>query len=380
MAAIRVLQVFTIMNRGGAESMIMNYYRQIDRDKVQFDFLVHRKEKAAFDDEIRSLGGEIYHMNPINPLTPGKYYNELRNFFKEHKEYSIIHSHLNTFSCFPLKVAKEFKIPCRIAHAHIAIDDVGFSSLFSRKESIKETFKKLIKLQLKKRVKKDATHLFSCGEKAGNWLFGNGSSFTMMNNAIDTAKFRYNASVSTQYEEQFDLQDTLVIGHVGRFASQKNHIFLVKIFAELVKERPDSALVMVGDGPLRKGIENQVKSLGIEDKVHFLGVRADIPELFQMFDLFVFPSFYEGLPVTLIEAQAAGVKIIASDTITKEVHLTDDIKFVSIDKSADFWAKTIQEIDVTKKGDNTDRIITGNYDIASNTKMIEEFYKKQTSL
>ncbi|MBQ4819562.1 glycosyltransferase family 1 protein [Aquimarina sp. MMG016] len=380
MGAIRVLQVFTIMNRGGAESMIMNYYRQIDRDKIQFDFLVHRKEKAAFDDEIENLGGKIYRMDPINPLFPGKYYGELRAFFKKHNEYAIVHSHLNTFSCFPLKIAKEFNIPCRIAHAHIAIDDVGISSLFSQKESVKETFKKLIKLQLKKKVKKDASHLFSCGEKAGNWLFGEKASFTMMNNAIDTRKFKYNESVSEVYKDRFELKDQLIIGHVGRFASQKNHSFLIQIFAALLREKQDCALVMVGDGPLRKNMENEVKTLGIEDKVHFLGVRADIPELFQMFDMFVFPSFYEGLPVTLIEAQAAGVKILASDTITSEVHLTDDIEFLSIEQPAELWAKKIQEIDASKKGDNTHKIVKGNYDIVSNTKMIEEFYREQTSV
>ncbi|MBQ0733104.1 glycosyltransferase family 1 protein [Aquimarina celericrescens] len=378
MAAIRVLQVFTIMNRGGAESMIMNYYRQIDREQVQFDFLVHRQEKAAFDDEIESLGGKIYRMHPINPLMPGKYCKQLRAFFEEHNEYKIIHSHLNTFSSFPLKIAKEFKIPCRIAHAHIAINDIGFSSLFSQKESLKETFKKLIKLHLKRKVKKDATHFFSCGEKAGKWLFGDDTSFTMMNNAIDTKKFRYDVSISSAYREQFYLKNKLVVGHVGRFASQKNHSFLLKVFVKLVKEKPDCALVMVGDGPLRKVIENEVMGYGVEDKVHFLGVRADIPQLFQMFDVFAFPSFYEGLPVTLIEAQAAGVKIVASDSITREVHLTNDIQFLSIDESPEFWAKAILGMDLSKKGDNTGEIVKGNYDIVSNTKMIEEFYKKQT--
>ena len=155
MALIRILQVFTIMNRGGAESMIMNYYRKLDRNKFQFDFLVHRQEKAAFDDEIESLGGKIYRFSPISPFFPKKYYNELRRFFKAHPEYSIIHSHLNTFSCFPLKIAREFNIPCRIAHAHIAIDKVNLTSFLSQKESPKETLKKLIKLQLKKRVKND---------------------------------------------------------------------------------------------------------------------------------------------------------------------------------------------------------------------------------
>ena len=134
MAAIRVLQVFTIMNRGGAESMIMNYYRNINRDKIQFDFLVHRKEKGSFDDEINSLGGRIYNLNPINPIFPNLYYKELRTFFKHHQEFNVIHSHLNTFSCFPLKIAAEFNIPCRIAHAHIAIADIKLNDLLHNKE------------------------------------------------------------------------------------------------------------------------------------------------------------------------------------------------------------------------------------------------------
>ncbi|MBQ4802004.1 glycosyltransferase family 1 protein [Aquimarina sp. MMG015] len=377
MGAIRVLQVFTIMNRGGAESMIMNYYRKIDKDKIQFDFLVHRKEKAAFDEEIEGLGGKIYRFDPINPLFPGDYYQKLRLFFKEHKEYDIVHSHLNTFSCFPLKIAKEFDIPCRIAHAHIAIDDVSFMSLFSNKESKKETFKKLIKLQLKKKVKKDATHLFSCGDKAGRWLFGDSTSFITMNNAIDTEKFAHNSTVANKYKEDFNLKNRLVIGHVGRFASQKNHAFLLKIFSALLNEKADCDLVMIGDGPLRKVMEKEAENLGIKNNVHFLGVRADVPELFQMFDVFVFPSFYEGLPVTLIEAQAAGIKVFASDSITTEVSLTDDIEFLSIDKPAEYWAGKIIETDASKKNDNIEKIVEGDYDIVSNTKKIHEFYKEQ---
>lgn len=377
MGVIRVLQVFTIMNRGGAESMIMNYYRKIDRSQIQFDFLVHRKEKAAFDEEIENLGGRIYRFDPINPLFPGDYYNKLRDFFKEHSEYSIIHSHLNTFSCFPLKIAKEFNIPCRIAHAHIAIDDVSLGSLFSNKESIKETFKKLIKLQLKKKVKKDATDLFSCGDKAGNWLFGKDTSFTTMNNAIDTEKFAYNQSIAQQYKKEFDVEKNLVIGHVGRFASQKNHAFLLKIFKEVLQKKPTAVLMMVGDGPLRSVMEKEAAQLSIEKSICFLGVRADVPQLFQMFDVFVFPSFYEGLPVTLIEAQAAGIKVFASDSITTEVSLTEDIEFLSIDQSPESWADKILAIDASIKNDNVQKIVEGNYDIVSNTLEIQEFYKEQ---
>ena len=379
MALIRVLQVFTIMNRGGAESMIMNYYRKLDRNKVQFDFLVHRKEKAAFDDEIENLGGKIYKFNPISPFFPKKYYNELRTFFKEHSEYSIIHSHLNTFSSFPLKIAREFNIPCRIAHAHIAIDKVNLSSFLSQKESPKETLKKLIKLQLKKRVKKNATHLFSCGEKAGNWLFGD-TPFTTMNNAIDTEKFKYDELTSTAYKKKFNLQNEIVIGHIGRFVSQKNHSFLLQIFAALLKRESNYTLVLIGDGPLRESLEKEAGNLKIIDKVHFLGVRTDIPQLCQMMDIFVFPSFYEGLPVTLIEAQASSLKIFASDSITNEVHLTDNIQFFSINKTADEWAKKITELDSIEKIDQTKKIIETNYDIVSNTAQIQEFYTLQINI
>ncbi|WP_103068556.1 glycosyltransferase family 1 protein [Aquimarina sediminis] len=376
MGVIRVLQVFTVMNRGGAESMIMNYYRKIDREKIQFDFLVHRKEKAAFDEEIESLGGKIYKFDAINPLFPGSYYSQLRAFFKEHQEYDIIHSHLNTFSCFPLKIAKEFNIPCRIAHAHIAIDKVNLSTLFTQKESFKETLKKLIKFQLKKRIKKDATHYFSCGEKAGNWLFGD-TPFTTMNNAIDTESFKYDELVSMTYKKEFGLENELVLGHIGRFVSQKNHAFLLHIFAAVLEKKPDSSLILIGDGPLKASMEKEAKHLGIDHKVHFFGVRTDIPQLCQMLDIFVFPSFYEGLPVTLIEAQASSLKIFASDTITSEVHLTDNIQFLSIDAPAKEWADQIVDIGTFKKEDQTNKIIEGDYDIVSNTKTIEEFYFQQ---
>jgi glycosyltransferase involved in cell wall biosynthesis len=380
MTAIRILQVFTIMNRGGAESMIMNYYRKIDRDKIQFDFLVHRKNIAAFDSEIESLGGKIYRLDPINPLFPKKYYKSLRNFFKEHNEYSVIHSHLNTFSCFPLKIAREFNIPCRIAHAHIAIDKVNLITFLRQKENLKEIFKKIIKFQLKKKVKKDATHYFSCGKKAGKWLFGANTGFKMMNNAIDTQVFQYNQFIAAEYKEKFNLNDSLVIGHVGRFTSQKNHAYLLHIFAELLKKKPDSNLVLIGDGPLKSVIEKEAKNLSINKRVHFMGVRADIPELYQMLDIFVFPSFYEGLPVTLIEAQAAGLKILTSDTITKEVHLTNDIEFLSIDQPVEVWANKIADMPSFQKRNNREQIISANYDIISNTKKIQEFYIEQATV
>ncbi|WP_271766970.1 glycosyltransferase family 1 protein [Aquimarina algiphila] len=374
MAITKVLQVFTIMNRGGAESMIMNYYRNIDRDKIQFDFLVHRKEKAAFDDEIESLGGKIYRMDPINPFFPGEYYNRLRTFFKEHTEYAIVHSHLNTFSSFPLKIAREFKIPCRIAHAHTAFENIKLRNFIPNKENLTETVKKLIKFRLKKKVSTYATHRFSCGDKAGQWLFGENNDFYTMNNAIDTKKFIHNPETDKKYRKELNLEDKVIIGHVGRLNNAKNHSYLLRIFANIIEERPDCVLVLVGNGELQQAIEQEIDDLGIQDRVKMLGVRSDIPELLQMMDVFVFPSFYEGLPVTLIEAQAAGLKILASDTITQEVKLTDDIEFVSIQKPTSFWVNKIFNALSYEKQDNSDKISEAGYDIVSNTEKIQSFY------
>lgn len=373
MEPIRVLQIFTIMGRGGAESMIMNYYRKIDRSKIQFDFLVHRKEKADFEDEILSLGGKIYRMPAINPLSPVTYYDTLRTFFTAHNCYKIVHSHLNTFSSFPLKIAQEFNIPCRISHAHIAIEKLTLADL----KKPKETLKKIIKLRLRKSVKKHATHLFSCGTKAGEWLFGKQTSFKTMNNAIDAHNFTYSPEITKENKTKLNIDDQLVVGHIGRFNDQKNHLFLLQIFAEIVKKNPEALLLLIGDGTLLQEMKEKAKSLDIYDKVNFMGLRADIPELIQAMDVFVFPSFYEGLPVTLIEAQAAGLQVVASDTITQEVALTPDISFVSLKESPLHWAKQVIKISANKKKNNTHLIVDGNYDIDKNAMDIQEFYFSQ---
>lgn len=376
MTKIRVLQVFTIMNRGGAESMIMNYYRNIDRSKVQFDFLVHRKEAAAFDEEIERLGGRIFKLQPINPLFPEKYYEELRLFLKTHQDFKIIHSHLNTFSSFPLKIAKEFGIPFRIAHAHIAIDKIRLTSFFNGKESYKELFKKIIKLHLKRNVKNYATDYFSCGKKAGRWLFGDESGFFIMNNAIDVDLFLYDKEVELDYRKKLDIEDKFVIGHVGRFNSQKNHDFIVRVFASLRRENNNAVLLLVGDGRLRETIEVLAKELNVYEHILFLGVRTDIPRLCQVMNVFLFPSFYEGLPVTLIEAQSAGLQVVASDSITKEIAITDNVVQLSLKQPLKEWVSEIlrlEPLSVNKKK-LKEEIVNKNFDIKSNVKAIEVFY------
>jgi glycosyltransferase involved in cell wall biosynthesis len=376
MAPIRVLQVFTTMGRGGAEAMIMNYYRHIDREKIQFDFLVHRQERAAFEDEIEALGGKIYRLPAINPLFPKPYYKTFRHFLKLHSEYKIIHSHLNTFSYFPLKIAEEFQIPTRIAHAHIAMDPISTKNTFKSIDNILEAVKKGIKLRVKKKIKTHSTHLFSCGIKAGNWLFGAQSEFFVMNNAIDSSSFKYNPDKDKALKKQFGLEKKVVLGHIGRFTHQKNHEFLIEIMVEVLRQDPNYELVLIGDGPLQNKIKEQAKKLNIINHIQFLGLRTNISELLQMIDVFVFPSFYEGLPVTLIEAQAAGLKIMASDTITTEVKLTENIEFLPLKKSAKFWAESILNEQILQKEDTTNKIIAGKYDIVANADEIEKFYSQ----
>lgn len=368
------------MDRGGAESMIMNYYRKINRDLVQFDFLVHRPQRGIFDDEIEQLGGRIFRIDPINPFYPNKYYKNLRRFFSENKDYKIIHSHLNTFSFFPTKIAEEFNIPCRITHAHIALENPSFTDFLSGIKGGKEFFKKLVKLNLRKKISNHCTHRFSCGIKAGNWLYGPDSSFEVMNNAIDAKKFTYSDAIATKYKTDLGLKDNLIIGHIGRFSAQKNHIFLFDIISELVKLEPSVKLLLVGDGPLRKDLETYADKIGVRHHILFLGVRTDIENLCMAMDYFVFPSLYEGLPVTLIEAQSSGLKILASNQITDEVKLTENLSFESLKSSASVWANRILGQIKYIREDKSAQIIEGKYDISENTVKLQNFYLRQHHL
>ena len=370
----RVLQVFTILNRGGAESMIMNYYRKIDRSKIQFDFLVHREEKGIFEDEIKSMGGRIFRAPSINPLNSKAYYRFLNEFFKNSYPYKIIHSHLNTFSVFPLRIAKENNIPIRIAHAHIALEPLNMESILDPRVSLINKIKNGVKYNLRNKIHKSPNYLFSCGIKAGEWLYGKEAEMTLLNNAIDSKKFQYSTEIRNKIREDLDLQDQLVIGHIGRFNHQKNHLFLLEIFKQVSLLEANAVLLLIGDGDLRASIEKKAKELDIHEKVHFLGIREDISDILQGMDVFVFPSHYEGLPVTLIETQASGLKIFASENITNEVSITDDIRFISLDQSAKYWAEKIFESTPYNRKDNYDLIKNNGYDIISNAAWLENFY------
>jgi len=279
------------MNRGGAETMIMNYYRNTDRTKVQFDFLLHRSEEGAFDKEILEMGGKIYHMPAIHPKNYTAYKKKLNHFFSVHKEYSIVHSHLNALSFMVLSAARKNGVKTRIAHSHIAIESISISDFFDKNSENKTLVKDLIFSRLKHKVAKQATHFFACGIKAGDWLFGkkNATKYKVIYNAIDTSKFRYSVSESQAFRQKEGLEGKKIIGHIGRFDNQKNHLFLIDIFSELSKINNDVVLCLVGQGDLEPKIKEKVSNLSLTDKVYFLGVRCDIKKNINGLDLFLFP-------------------------------------------------------------------------------------------
>lgn len=362
---IRVLNMFTIMDRGGAETMVMNYYRHIDRTKVQFDFLVHRQQRGAYDDEIEALGGRIYRMCPVYPQNFARYKRDLRGFFQAHSEYKIIHSHMSELGYFAFREAERQGVPVRICHAHNAPH--GFDA------------KMFIRTYFKKRMMPYLTHLFMCGEESGKWLYGekNKSRFIMLNNAIDAAVYSFDASKREEMRRQLGLTGELVIGHVGRFNPQKNHPFLLDIFAALLKKEPNAVLLLVGGGADMPKIQAKAQELGIAERVRFLGVRSDVADLMQAMDVFVFPSLYEGLPVTMVEAQASGLPCIISDKVPPECILTDGlVNIMPLSANPETWAEKILSMRAVPRTDRREEIAAHGFDISTEAVKLQEFYIK----
>lgn len=359
---IRILHVVTYMGRGGLETMLMNYYRHIDRTKIQFDFLVHRDFEADYDSEILSLGGKIYHVSRLNPFNPS-YYEKLDVFFKNHKEYKIVHVHQDCLSSIALKVAKKNNVPIRIAHSHNSSQD--------------RNIKFFIKKHYMKSIPKYSTELFACGKDAGDWMFS-GANYTIVRNAIDVEKFKFNLIVRNKVRNDLKLNNSYVIGHVGRFNYPKNHEYLIDVFHKVHQLDIHTKLMLIGSGDLEEKIKEKVFSLGLKDDVLFLGNRSDVNELLQAMDVFVFPSHYEGLPVTLVEAQAAGLPIVKSTSISEQCSITPNVTSLPLNSDCTIWAQKILDICNRFERKNTSTYIVDNgYDISSNAKWLECFYLKE---
>nr|WP_249316977.1 glycosyltransferase family 1 protein [Bacillus sp. FJAT-50079] len=351
------------MNRGGAETLIMNLYRNIDRSAVQFDFLTSRP--GVFDDEIIKLGGKIHRIPYISDVGHFKYIGELEQFFSSHNEYRIVHSHLDKMSGVVLRSAKKAGIPIRISHSHSTSSEGGY-------------FSKTYKWYSGKLIAKNATHFIACSEHAARWLFTNNLESTMIiKNGIESEKFSFSPNIRKKMREELKLDNNIfVIGHVGRFSHVKNHNFLIDVFAKFVKVKENSVLILVGEGPLKANIEKKVKDLNLEKKVKFTGVRSDIERLLQAFDVFIFPSIFEGLPVSLIEAQGAGLPCLISDQVSQDVDLDLNlIKFASLNNQ-EIWIDGLEETALRqqKRDFNKNGLVNKGFDISSTARDMTSYY------
>ena len=356
---IRILHVVTYMGRGGLETMLMNYYRNIDKSKVQFDFLVHRDFEADYDAEILAMGGRIYRLPRLNPFSKN-YLSKLDAFFAEHKEYEIVHSHLDCMAGIPLKYAKKHGIPTRIAHAH---------SSNQTKDK-----KYILKLFFKKNIKKYANRLYGCSNAAGKWMFET-DNFDVLNNAIDTPQYVFDKNKRKVVRNELNvLQDSVVVGHVGRFSAPKNHSFIIDVFNEFQKKEEKAVLLLVGDGELKSEIEKKASELNISDKIIFTGVRTDVNDLLQAMDVFLFPSIYEGLPVSIVEAQASGLPCIISDKVPIQCKITEDVYQLSLNDSIDRWVSQTEICAKLPRENKYNDICQAGFDIKESAEALEKTY------
>ena len=361
---IRIAHIVGKWLGGGVEAVIMNYYSHIDRDKVQFDLICDNDSTDIPYEEIEKLGGKVILIPPYQKVF--KYIKELKRVLKE-GEYKIVHSHINTLSVFPLYAAKKAGVPVRIAHSHSTTNK-------------KEWKKNLMKLALRPFAKTFATDYFACSELAGRWLFGDKTfdegKVYVLNNAIDLDKFKYDEKIRKEKRKELKIKDdTIVIGHIGRFVEQKNHRGLIDIFNEIHKINNNTILLLAGQGPLMEEMKEKVKSLDLEKNVKFLGQRSDANELYQAFDVFLLPSLYEGLPVVGVEAQAAGLLCILSDDMTKETKVLETTEFLSLSATPTVWANILlQSLEKYKRKDTLNEITKNGFNIQEEAHKLDEKY------
>ena len=327
---LHVLQAVPDMNAGGLENFIMNIYRNIDRCQVQFDFLMHHDYDSFFDEEIRSLGGTIYRYPVMENKNLAGYMCFVERLLRTHAEIAAVHSHMCSTGFFTLGAARRAGCVMRVCHSHNTSHD--------------HTVKGCAKWALSRLAPLNANVLLACSTEAGRYLFGD-RSFRLQHNTIDTRRFAFNSAARERIRSDFGLGDSLVVGHVGRFTEAKNHTFVIRVFEKVKELRPDAKLVLVGEGEER--IKNSVialtSELGLVDDVILAGVRANTEDFYSAFDVFLFPSLFEGLPLTGIEAQCSGLPCLFSDAITRELDVSEFAQFLSLSMGVNEWAERLIE-------------------------------------
>lgn len=362
---IRVLQIIGFVCGGGVESVIMNYYRNIDREKIQFDFVIDGNEKTSIEDEITSLGGKVYRVEPYTKNLFKNIYQIYRIIKKNN--YGIVHSNMNTLSVFSLFAAWLAGAKVRILHNH--------STAIKR-----EKIRSIIKYILRPFAVLFANKYMACSKLAGEWMYGRkmmqSGKVKILNNAIDVDSFAYNENLRKKLRDDLNIvENTLVVGHVGRFMYQKNHDFLVDIFKEIHEKKRNSLLVLIGDGPLRGLIEKKVKDYGLQNNVKFLGLRKDVKILYNIMDVFILPSWYEGLPVVSVEAQANGLLCFVSDKVSEECKISSSVNFINVDKGAEFWSRKVLSSKLIRNKNAKQELTINDFEIKNEISKLISFYK-----
>ncbi len=382
--AVRVLHVLGNTNLGGAESRIMDLYRHTDRNRVQFDFLVHSGEEGFFEKEIRELGGRIFRVPRFRIYNYFSYRKALKEFFQEHHEFALVQGHMTSTAAIYLPIAKKAGVKKTAAHARSAGVDKGLKGTMTR--------------FLRRNLADKADYLFTCSELAGISVYGEKAvregKTIFIPNAIDCAGFTFDPEKRKKMREELGLADALIIGHVGRFHYAKNHEYLLRVFAELCRMSAGAGgstaetgadqkyhLILLGEGPLMEDTRKLAEELGVADKVHFLGNHKNIADYYQAMDYFVYPSRYEGMPGTIVEAQASGLPCLMSDTICREVIATELVETMSIEEEPKAWAEVLQQrIDaLVSKQENREKyaakMAAAGFDVQAQAERMMRFYE-----
>ena len=361
---IRVLHVLQRMEAGGTQAFLMNLYRNIDRSKVQFDFLVEYSEKQFYDDEIESLGGRIYRSTFREDKNLPRFIGFLRHFFRDHPEYAVVHCHAYTIGYFVLKEAEHAGVVVRIAHSHN-------NSMSGITKPLKVVMRSLFPMH--------ANRFMACSDEAGHFLFGN-RDFMVVKNAIDVDRFAFDEAFRTEVREELGLDGSLVVGNVGRLHHQKNQAFLLDAFKEVVTIRPDAKLLLVGNGPLREEIVAKATTLGVSGRMSLLSNRRDMEQLYQAMDVFVLPSLYEGLGIVAIEAQSSGLPTICSDGVAEDANVSPLFERMSLDDSPRAWAEAIVKAAGSRNcASGAAGAKAHCFDVRDNAAKMQEWYLMQAS-
>lgn len=363
---IRVLHVIGAMGSGGAEAMIMNIYRNINREKLQFDFVVHTSEECFYDKEIEQLGGKIFRIEKFDGSNFFKYKKFWDRFFLEHEEYKIVHGHINSSAAIYLTCARKHD-RITVVHSHAT-------------RNIEKNIRAYAFLIFSYPIRFIADYFFACSRQAGIDRFGENTvdkkNFSVLNNGIDKEKYLFNIATRERIREQFHLEENcLVVGHVGRFTVAKNHLFLLKVFAELNKKEDNIELWLIGTGELEQQIKDKVLQYGMQNKVRFLGVTNRVYDYLQAMDVFCFPSVFEGLGIALIEAQASGLPCVVSENIQEEADIGADLVMkLSLNETIDNWVNAVLKMKDIKRRDTGEELERSNYDIKTIAAKLEKFY------